>query len=268
MSVEPDIAAKIRGALARAAAPVCPKAVLPLKQSTSGGSGSFLVRVDDGRHFWCKSIQSPQGKRVAVNEQIVGRVGRLLDAPTCDVSLVEIPAALEGWEFRPGQKLLHGYVHGSLALDPVIETRAFVHPADDQNPTRMTTLRVLADWCWAADHQWLYASSDENRYFSHDHGHYFPSGPDWSIASLRANPAAQEAPNLDVFGKPVDAALVAAVGRLQQIGTDAVTTALAGLPQSWPVSDDELSEVVLYLERRRIGVIDRVEKRLPQGVAT
>ncbi len=188
---------ELHAALARATRPACPQAIMPLMASTSGGSGAFLVRADDGKRYWCKCIQSPQGPRVALNEQIVGRLGRAIQAAVCDVTLLEIPPSLEGWEFRPGQRLVAGYVHGSLAVETPVEIRAISHPNDDENPTRLTTLRVLADWCWAGDYQWLYAPSDENRYFSHDHGHYFPGGPAWTIASLQASDPLSSPPGLD-----------------------------------------------------------------------
>jgi hypothetical protein len=91
-----DLAA-LQTAVARVAEPTV--AVLPLQQSTAGGSGSFLVSEDDGRKYWCKCLQNPQSPRVPINEQLVGRIGQLIGAAVCDVTLIKIPAELEHWEF-------------------------------------------------------------------------------------------------------------------------------------------------------------------------
>lgn len=254
----------IRAALDRKAEPQSVTGILPLAQSRAGGSGAFLVRADDGHRYWCKVVDNPQSPRVPVNEQVVGRLGRWLGCAVCDVALLRIPAELEGWEYRPGRKLVQGYAHASRALDPAIETRAVLHPRDDDNPSRLSTLDVLADWCWAGDHQWLYVPNEENRYYSHDHGHYFPGGPNWSRASLGATSSAQ---------KPPFPVIPTGVGPLSEIAAklaaaDAATIAgvLSGLPIAWPVSDDDLIDLVQFLDGRRGSVVARIPGATVQGV--
>src|SRR5206468_3400203 len=94
-------------------------AVMPLRESTAGGSGSFLVLADDGRRYWCKSLNNFQGPRIPVTEQIVGRLAGLIGAPACGVVLVKLDA-LAGWEFRPGagRVVEPGWAHGSGPLIP------------------------------------------------------------------------------------------------------------------------------------------------------
>lgn len=224
-------------------------AVLPLQQSSAGGSGSFLVRADDERRYWCKCLENTQGSvKVPINEQIVGRLGKLLGAATCEVTLVKIPEDLAGWEFRPGAKLRAGYVHGSLAVDNIIEGRGIEHLADDDNHRRLTTLRALAEWCCGSDPQWLRATTEENRYYSHDHGHYFPSGPSWTIASLRAG-ASQGAgfPALSLDSKCAEEL----GAKLRALTIADIAQVLSALPAGWPVTDDELTEMAQYLDVRR-----------------
>jgi hypothetical protein len=173
------------------------------------------------------------------------------------VSLIRIPKDLEGWEFRPGNKLVAGYAHASLAVEPVIETRGVVHAADDDNPNRLTSLRVLGDLCWGSDPQWLYAPVEENRFYSHDHGHYFPGGPSWTIDTLRgADPNAEAPMGMLPFARP-DVALKVAE-RLETAGAVAIASVCSGLPTTWPVTDDELVELVTFLDKRRAGVVQRV----------
>jgi hypothetical protein len=65
-------------------------AVMPLRPSTAGGSGSFLVLADDGRRYWCKSLNNFQGPRIPITEQIVGRLAALIGAPVCELQLVNL----------------------------------------------------------------------------------------------------------------------------------------------------------------------------------
>jgi hypothetical protein len=119
-------------------------AVMPLRQSTSGQSGSFLVLADDQRRYWCKSLNNFQSPRVPITEQIVGRLGALIQAPTCEAQLVRLDE-LVGWEIRPGsdRRVEPGWAHGSLAVDPGVETRELGHRRDDDNRRRHWALRDL-----------------------------------------------------------------------------------------------------------------------------
>ena len=249
----------------RPANPPCPTAIMPLQQSKSGGSGAFLVRADDDRRYWCKCLDNPQGPRVPINEQIVGRLGSYLEAAVCEVSLIRIPPELEGWDYRPGRKLVPGYAHGSRALPNAIETRSMNHPHDDQNPTRMTSLKILADLCWAGDCQWLYAPGQENSYYSHDHGHFFPSGPNWTIDSLRANSADQ--PSAYPGSLYVPDVVTAFADKLDRMTALDIAGVLAGIPEDWPVTNEELEEMVLYLDRRRSRVVQRLRSTSNVGVS-
>lgn len=122
---------------------------------------------------------------VPVNEQLAGRLGMLIGAPVCEPQLVRIPSDLIGWEIRPGtgRLLEEGWVHGSLAVEPVVETRDLSSRSTDDNPRRHAGIYALHDWLGGSDAQWL-AAGPESIFYSHDHGHYFPGGPAWTSASL------------------------------------------------------------------------------------
>ena len=158
----------------RTDAPNGPTARIALKQSNAGGSGSFLVEADDGHRYWCKSVDNLQGPRVPVTEQIVGRFGSLLGIATCRVELICIPSGLAGWEFRPGAFLSEGWMHGSAAEEPVVETHSLDRRAHDDNAVRHAGYFALYDWLFGSDPQWLVKQPSDWMYFSHDHGHYLP----------------------------------------------------------------------------------------------
>ena len=53
---------------------------MALQQSKAGGSGAFLAAGNDGLRYWVKTLNNGQGERVPATEQIIGRVGSLIEA--------------------------------------------------------------------------------------------------------------------------------------------------------------------------------------------
>ncbi|MEA2254718.1 MAG: hypothetical protein QOG35_763 [Solirubrobacteraceae bacterium] len=233
------------------------RAVAPLQQSNAGGSGSFLVRADDGCRYWCKVLNNAQGDpKVPVNEQIVGWLGSLIGIAVCEPRLVEIPEALADWEFRPGHHLQSGWAHGGLAVEGAIETRTLDHRTSDNNSVRHAGFYALHDWLGGADPQWLYASADEQRYYSHDHGHYF-WGPSWTPATLSAN-VGTAAP-LGVASAGLDPSeLERLADRLDSITEQEVAGALPNFPEDWPIDQSEIRAVVDFATQRCSQVAQRI----------
>lgn len=240
------------------------EAEAPLKPSTGGGSGSFLVRADDGNRYWCKTLNNLQHPRVPLNEQIVGRLGLLIGAPVCRPQLVRISPALVGWEFRPGSGRLleEGWAHGSLAVDPALETRDIqMNRARDENPRRQAGIYALHDWTGGSDSQWLMEGAD-GMFHSHDHGHYLPGGPGWTIASLQASAAATF--ELPTPPTGLDAAeLERLADALNAVTEQEIVEVVSKLPAAWPVQDDELEALVDFVNDRRQAVAQRLRALVP-----
>lgn len=237
--------------------PTGPTALMPLQQSTIGGSGSFLVLADDQRRYWCKCVDGDQGPRVPANEQIVGRLGKLLGVAVCEVSLVLIPEDLAGWEFRPGKQLAAGWAHGSLSVESVTETRSLDHRANDDNRRRHAGFYALRDWLGGSDDQWLVAAPMHNAYFSHDHGHYFGGDPNWTPASLGSSrdqnySMATPSTGLDM------AELLRCADELEGLAPSRLEDALASLPTQWNVSDADMEAVIDFADYRRPTVAARL----------
>jgi hypothetical protein len=236
------------------------RAVTPLQQSKQGGSGSFLVRADDGRRYWCKVLNNTQGSPlVPVNEQIVGRLGAVIGVAVCEVRLVEIPQALAGWEFRPGHFLQPGMAHGSLALDPAVETHSLDHRGDADNAARHAGFFALHDWMGGSDPQWLYAPRDGNRYYSHDHGHYL-FGPAWTVQTLAqrvSDPALLPQPQFPSPGLSA-AEIDRLADRLHAVTVQEITAALANFPAAWPIGPPEVAAVVDFASQRCDPVAQRL----------
>lgn len=230
---------------------------MPLRASSAGGSGSFLVLADNQRRYWCKSLNNFQGPRISVTEQIVGRLATLIGAPACEVALVTLEAIV-GWEFRPGSGRLvePGWAHGSVALDPAVETRALEHRTDDDNRRRHCGIYALCDWLAGSDVQWLYGLAEDNAYYSHDHGFYL-TGPDWTEASLTAGRDVPYMPSI-----PVDqldgAELTRLADALEGLTPQDIEGELSKLPGDWPVTDSELDAVADFVDYRRGPVAARL----------
>jgi len=233
-------------------------AVAPLQQSALGGSGSFLVRADDANRYWCKVLNNTQGApTVPVNEQIVGRLGRLISVEVCQPRLVAIPAALAGWEFRPGHFLQPGFAHGGLAVEGAIETRLLEHRGDDENAVRQAGFYALHDWLGGQDPQWLYAAGDSNRYYSHDHGHYL-WGPAWTPATLQQH-LADPAPLLVAPAAGLaQAEITRLAARLDALTEQEIRAALPNFPTDWPIGHPEATAVVDCANQRRGAVAQRL----------
>jgi hypothetical protein len=240
--------------------PVGVTATAPLRQSGAGGSGSFLVRADDGNQYWCKTVNNLQSPKVPVNEQIVGRLGTVIGACVCSPQLVYIPAALAGWEFRPGGHLLQeGWAHGSLLTPNAVETHALDHRAQDHNAHRHAGIYALHDWLGGSDPQWLMDTAAENRYFSHDHGHYL-WGPDWTTQTLAQN--RDQAAELAVAAGGLDVDEVERLAAaLEGLTQEEIDVTLRTLPREWSVTDDELEAVADLAGYRARAVAARLRAR-------
>jgi hypothetical protein len=214
------------------------------------------VLADDGRRYWCKTLNNQQSPRVPTNEQVVGRLGALIGAPVCEVELVYIPSALAGWEFRQGVQLVEGWAHGSVALDPVVETHGLDNRASDDNARRHAGICALYDWLGGSDPQWLVRGVDQE-YFSHDHGHYFPGGPAWTATSLKDaldNPIQIATPSSGLDGGE----LRRLADALAALSTEEIEACAAKVPAAWPVTDEELDALTAHLVHRREPVAERL----------
>lgn len=235
-------------------------AVLPLRASTGGSAGSFLVAADDGFRYWCKALNNLQSPRVPITEQIVARLGRLIGTPVCRPELILLDG-VEGFEFRPGHHVEPGWAHGSLAVDPALEVRELRDRTDDDNRRRHAGLFALHDWLAGSDAQWLYDTASDNAYFSHDHGFYL-TGPDWTELSLARQIGADFSLGLDATGLDRDE-LASLADRLEALSKSQIETEISQLPAGWPVGEGELQAVADFAEARRKSVAQRLRRLVP-----
>jgi hypothetical protein len=231
-----------------------------MQVSTTGGSGTFLARASDGGRWWVKPQNSPQGPKVTATEFIAGKLGAILDAPVCRVTVLRIPDELAGWEFRPGLHIEAGYACGSEHVEGAVEERALLYRDRDDNARRHAGVFGFYDWCWGGDDQWLYSAVDDKKLFSHDHGWYFPeTGPDWDDASLSSRVGDRHP--ITSTEKGLSAAELRRIAaRLRSLTRSEIRDVLMTVPVSWAVTDADLEGLGYFVEARCESVADRLEQ--------
>jgi len=218
-----------------------------------------LAADSNGDHWWVKPLNNDQGERVTVTEAIVAAAGALVSAPVCDSAIVFLPPEIEGWEFRPGSKIMSGYAHASRGVANALEHRELLYRDRNDNARRHVGVFAIYDWCWGGDDQWLYAETEDRMLYSHDHGWYLPeTGPTWNIDALISKVRQAHTARWPAAG--LNAEVIAGCAeRLRELTRAELLSALSGIPDSWPVSDLELERVGWFLENRASGVADRLE---------
>lgn len=228
-----------------------------------GGSRPLLAIAADGQQYWVKLITNDQGPMVPVNEQIVGRCGELIGAPTCQVEIIDVPASLAG--LVSGIQVEAGLAHGSLNVPRTVNNHELGHRTEDDNSRRHAGIFALHDWCWGGDCQWLFAQTDEQKTYSHDHGHFFPGGPNWqqhpnSLRDLINQPhPLHEYGSFSAAGLSPEALEDYAVA-LDAVSSDDIIEILSAIPPEWDVTDADLENLGFFLEQRAPRVATRLRQ--------
>ncbi len=213
-------------------------------------SRPVLVGCDD-LGLWVVKGPQPQNKRAICNEQVVARLGRLLQAPVCDVEIVALPAELCSLQPELAD-VSPGLSHGVRFVPDCTDRETVKHWDQPQNRARFAALQVLYTWTHAGDHQLIYSMSPPNLVYSVDHGHFFPGGPDWTPASLAAaGPVSTLDPIFGVCGlTPEELATVAP--RLLSIDRRTIDSVCAVPPDDWGLALSDRTALADFLEVRRV----------------
>jgi hypothetical protein len=221
----------------------------------STASSPFLVTADDGNRY---VVKSNVAHRQIVNDQIVARLGESLGAATGVPALVKVEQAFI--DLSPEVKnvgVVPGTWHGLSYVENYSEREGFQHFGLPENRERFALLAILYGWALSQDHQIIYSNAAPPLVLSVDHGHFFPSGPDWTIASLQAMTAVAAPDSVIRNGAQVaDDAINAAKVPLRNIDAVTVIARAVAMPlDEWQINIQERVAMAEYLERRRAELL-------------
>ena len=225
-------------------------------------SGAFHAICSDKRRRYVKTVDNLQDNpTIPLNDYLVGRLGKIIGAPVCDVDLVAIPDMLRATR-SDGQPIAPGIACGSLDVgsDAILVQSLGSRHLDD-NRRRHCAILALCEWCAATDHQWL-AVGAEMEYHSHDHGNYFTSAMWDSGANLTVDCDASFLPPF--HGDGLDDGERDRLERaLRSNLRPLLVEVLNSVPHQWPVTNQCLEELGAFLEHRARRTADMLASNWP-----
>ncbi|MCA1789088.1 MAG: hypothetical protein LC667_04280 [Thioalkalivibrio sp.] len=189
--------------------------------------------------------------RSAVNDQVIGRLGKAMGAPVPRVTLVDVPGELISMQPEMAH-MQPGLAHGSEVVPSVSDSYLIEHATARVNRGRFAKLAVLWGWVSVFDRQYLYTEDDRPILFAADHGHAFPRGPDWTRRSLlsAATPAELDHELADAC-RFTQGEIQAAADALRGIDDAGIVKAVAAPPGEWGFGMPDRAALAQYLSRRR-----------------
>ncbi|NKS66340.1 hypothetical protein GS461_09605 [Rhodococcus hoagii] len=197
-------------------------------------------------------------------EQIVSAVGRLIDAPVCEVALIEIGEDWAGYEVAPGLRLEPCIAHASLELTNCIESQDQSHMRADDNARRWARWVALWDWCMGYDEQWLYAYDTDKSMWSFDHNMWIDAADNWGAHTSNGDTLFPWQWRGDWTCIDVDEVYRVA-DRLDDVSRDEIIDACYAIPREWMVSLEDLDALVDMLYARKFHVARRLRNSIQSG---
>lgn len=234
----------------------------PIRSSTylrkwPSHSQPVALVCEDGGNYVVKALQAnrvAEMGRVMVNDQIVARMGQLIDAAVPKVALIDVPAVLIANQPEMSH-MLAGIAHGSLFIENVTERDNFQHTNVPENRPRFAKLAVLFGWIGAQDHQFVYSKTAPQLVYSVDHGHFFPGGPVWTDASLAGAAPAQPDTQVSSACNLTEPELRNAIRALHAVRDEALISIVALPPAEWGLTMEERIALLEFLKRRRDNLL-------------
>jgi|ERR1039458_2852715 hypothetical protein len=226
----------------------------PLSEIKASMTHPWLCRGEDTKLYVVKFQvpNNPTHVRSYAAEQVVARLGQLIDAPVAPVFLSSCTS-----ELLVANPLLSSFCAGvchatSLEKVEATELRPIPLPTSQQDRDDFSKLAVLFGWCVSGDQQLLRLAVDSSTrpggILSVDHGHFFPGALSWNRTLLAgAGPPAIDPIFVNVEHTVVDAT----IARLKSVTDDQIARAIAHIDPTWGVSDDDCVALADYLSRRR-----------------
>jgi hypothetical protein len=229
-------------------------------------SKPVALKCDDGNVYVVKARQpaNPGMHRSIANEQMVGSLGILIQAPIPRIVQVEVPADLVANQPEMAH-MSPGLAHGSLFADDLSERFAISHDNVPENRGRFALLAVLYGWVVASDHQFFYAKSAPPLVYSVDHAYFFPGQSGWTIQSLAQVGPPEPDQTIVQACNLTPQELQTAIGAISATDERALACTVALPPDEWGMTMDERLAVLEFLIRRRDILVGPLPAQQNQG---
>jgi hypothetical protein len=202
-------------------------------------------------------VKGAQAGRQIINDQLVGRLGMLLEAAVAEVTIVEVDPILTTDPTEPEfAYFCPGLAHGSLFISGCMDDRSIIrYQTQSVNRDRLARLSLLYGWVGAADRQFLYKSIPPHVIYSVDHGHFLPGGPDWTIKDLQNAPPVMLDSEIVRSCRFKDTEIQGALMALLAISESEILQVVARLPEEWGITIEERVALMTYLTQRRFRLL-------------
>lgn len=219
-------------------------------------SEPILLECEDNQDYVVKTQRSD---RQIINDQLVARLGQLLEAPVGEPKLIHIPQELI--DYTPNLKNISpGIAHGTLWIPNCFDD-TLMATSEPQNRLRLVLLATLYGWTYANDHQFLYNRQPPRLIYSVDHGHFFPNPPNWCIDDLGdlldVSPAVLD--NCFQVCNFSQQELIHAYEKLNFIDIIKIIQSVAIIPSEWGFTMEERLAMIEYLVIRQKQLLQSLE---------
>ena len=249
-----DLPAQIAAAFCNRPIPVRAETYL---RSWPSHSKPVALMCEGGGKYVVKALQAnriAEMGRVLVNDQIVARLGELIQASVPHVALIDVPAELIAHQPEMSH-MMAGVAHGSQFVENVTEREVLAHVAIPENRPRFALLAILFGWIGAQDHQFVYSKSAPELVYSVDHGHFFPGGPAWTELSLAGAPQPQPDIQITNACNTTQPELHQAIRTLAAVGDEALVSVVSLPPDEWGLTMGDRVALLNFLKNRRAGLL-------------
>jgi hypothetical protein len=233
--------------VARANPPPIVKAETFVRQMGQSFSSPVQLKCDDGHDY---AVKSPSDGLATATEQIVARLAAVIASPVPETRLVSISRIFLDDNKATMSKFTEGLAHG-LRIVPNCTNKLGIQDQNlPANRARFASLAVLYGWFVGGDQQFFYDKTTKE-VWSFDHGFFFPSGPNWTEATLDAHKTV----GLDAtiagacaFTKDEVDAAKAPLGTVTE---EHIATAVMSPPDNWAITMPMRLKAAAFLASRR-----------------
>ena len=233
--------------------------VAAFKVAEDSGCKPFLGLGSDGQTYWVKHRANDHGVQSLMVERVVAAVGQLLDAPLRPVKLVVIPEDIARDQMLARVGVVPGSAHGSEELADAIEKLELTNVLDDGNRYRHPRFIALWELFAGEDPQWLYSRENDYQVWSFDHGFWVSGGEmaDWGGGELERivdlwSPWVGDVKHMDPD------AFIQVAEDVANLGVEDLLAAVATVPVSWGIPDEDLESLAWWIHMRRRHIADRM----------